>query len=146
MNHTGCKEAATERTPNPTLNKLKGDVMTILVVEDEPPIRELLIDILTDEGYPVATASNGMQALNFLRQSEELPKLILLDMMMPMMDGWTFRKEQMQDLALSQVPVVILSAARDLQKHAAALNVAGCLEKPVDITELLGVVGHNYPP
>ena len=120
--------------------------MTILVVEDEPPIRELLIDILTDEGYPVATASNGMQALNFLRQSEELPKLILLDMMMPMMDGWTFRHEQMQDPKLSKVPVVILSAARDLQKHAAALQVADCLEKPVDITELLGVVGHNYPP
>jgi CheY-like chemotaxis protein len=118
--------------------------MTILVVEDELPIRELLIDILTDEGYPVATASNGLQALNFLRQGGELPTLILLDLMMPVMNGWAFRQEQLQDPTISQVPVILLSATPDLSKHAYELKVADCLDKPVNIANLLHVVERHY--
>jgi CheY-like chemotaxis protein len=100
----------------------------------------VLVEILEDEGYRVSTATNGMEALTYLRQEVDRPSLILLDLGMPVMTGWEFREEQLGDATLADIPVVVLSATIDLQSKAAALQVAGCLDKPVTIDALLSMV------
>ncbi|HWX35745.1 MAG TPA: response regulator, partial [Steroidobacteraceae bacterium] len=85
----------------------------ILVVEDERGQREALAEVLSRLGYEVQCAANGSEALELMRHSESLPGLILLDLMMPVMDGWEFRAQQRKDRALADVPVVVLSALGD---------------------------------
>ena len=102
------------------------------------------MEVLEEEGYPVQSASNGQEALAVLQTVPNLPKLILLDLMMPIMDGWTFRKEQLQHPALVGVPVVVLSATYELHRQAAILNATSYLEKPVDLINLLTTVARYY--
>src|ERR1051326_5429673 len=120
-------------------------VNAILIVEDDADIREDLADILRDEGYDVTTAANGRDARDRLKASEDRPDLILLDLMMPVMDGWQFRTEQLKDAALAEIPVVILSGAGDVRREAAALGASGYVTKPFKIGALLGVI-HQAPP
>ena len=114
--------------------------MSILIVEDEAPIRSVITEILEDEGYQVASVANGMEALTYLREHAERPQLILLDLGMPVMTGWEFREEQQRDPMLAGIPVIVMSALPDLDRKAAALEVAECLDKPVDIDKLLALV------
>src|SRR5258706_12954853 len=82
---------------------------TLLVVEDDADIRDALDGLLSTEGFRIAGCSNGREALDWLRTSPK-PDLILLDLMMPVMDGWQFRVEQKQDPALATIPILALSA------------------------------------
>src|SRR5208337_2920126 len=118
----------------------------VLVIEDDADIRFGLAVILEDEGYTVATAPNGREALKYLRETPAPPCLILLDLMMPDMDGWQFRAEQRRDPALSSVPVVIISAAADLRARAASLGAAAVMQKPIQIGALLDLIRHFCPP
>jgi CheY-like chemotaxis protein len=111
----------------------------ILIVEDDHDIREALTQILEDEGYPVRGAANGREALDAVATGP-LPSLILLDLMMPIMNGWQFRAEQMKDSRLSAVPVLVISADPGLQPKASALGVAGVLKKPIALDDLLSAV------
>lgn len=111
----------------------------ILVVEDDNAIREVLTDVLESEGYQVLNAPNGQEAIRLLRSST-LPCLILLDLMMPVMNGWQFRDEQRQDPVLAPVPVVVISADSDLASKAAAINANDFLKKPIEINRLLDTV------
>jgi len=95
--------------------------------------------ILTAEGFVVVVAANGQEALGQLRAAPH-PDLILLDLMMPIMDGWQFRREQAQDPSLSAIPVVVLSADGNVQQKAVSLHVAGYLQKPVDVESLLDII------
>ena len=115
----------------------------VLVVEDDSDIRFGLAVVLEDEGYQVITAADGREALDVLRTGPVPPCLILLDLMMPRMDGWQFRTEQRRDPALASVPVVILSAAGDLAAHTANLGAAAVLQKPINISEMLGLIQHH---
>jgi CheY-like chemotaxis protein len=119
-------------------------IVTILVVEDEDPIRAIFTEILEDEGYRVANVRNGMEALAYLRQQAELPRLILLDLGMPVMTGWAFRAEQQRDPKLAHIPVIIMSATLYLDRTAALLKAADCLTKPIEIDLLLGMVARYY--
>jgi CheY-like chemotaxis protein len=110
-----------------------------MVIEDELDIREEVVDFLRDEGYEVLVAHNGKEALSLLRAGVA-PCVILLDLMMPVMDGWTFRKEQMNDPALANIPVVVLSGVQDIAKAVAQLAPAACLAKPFKIERLLETV------
>jgi CheY-like chemotaxis protein len=112
---------------------------SVLVVDDDRDIRETLQEILETEGYEVQTARNGADGLERARASR--PALILLDLFMPVMDGAEFRQRQLQDTALADIPVVVVSAAAGLEERIAALRVAGHLEKPLDIEHLFDVVG-----
>ncbi len=112
---------------------------SILIVEDDANIRDALATILEMEGYTVSGAANGQEALNYLRQTQP-PRLILLDLMMPVMDGWQFRHEQRQDPKLAAIPIVVVSAAGAVQQQAAALGANGYLQKPVEVDELLTAV------
>lgn len=107
--------------------------MTILIVEDDAPIRDFLVELLEGEGYPVQSASNGQEAFSVLRTLPDPPKLILLDLMMSVMDGWTFRQKQLQDAISRGTPVVVVSAAYELHRQAANIKAVTYLRKPVDI-------------
>ncbi len=117
--------------------------MTILVVDDDYSIRDMLTQLLEDEGYTVVCANDGQEALSYLRQTEQPPRLILLDLMMPRMNGWQFREVQRQDPLLSNIPVVILSAGTDLQKQATLMEVSQYIGKPINLQTLLQIVEHH---
>lgn len=118
---------------------------SVLVVEDDLEIRESIIGILEDEGITAVGAENGAHAFRVL-ESGVNPCLILLDLMMPVMDGMTFRQHQRNHPALSAVPVVILSAYRNLEEHCRGLDAVALLEKPVEIEELLDTVSRYCCP
>ncbi|WP_437969254.1 response regulator [Sorangium sp. So ce260] len=111
----------------------------ILVVEDDLDIRSILSQLLVFEGYDVEEASDGAEALAMLRRDPP-PALILLDLMMPIMDGWQLRAELQRDPALSSIPVVIVSADVRAEQEASRLRVAGLLKKPLQIEPLLELV------
>jgi CheY-like chemotaxis protein len=111
----------------------------ILVVEDDEDTRELLQALLEAEGYVVRTAVNGQDALTALRHITP-PQLILLDLMMPVMNGWQFRRQQLRDRRLASIPVLVLSAVQDAQEQASALNVTGFFQKPFDLDALVRTV------
>lgn len=113
--------------------------MLILVVEDESEIREEVAEILEDEGYQVQTAAHGAEALERLRGSAR-PRLILLDLMMPVMDGPEFRAAQLADPLLAEIPVVIATGAGNVHQRANDLKAAGYLAKPFGTRELLKMV------
>jgi len=113
---------------------------TLLVVDDDEDIRLAMYDTLEAEGYQVLLAEDGEDALRTLRAAAAPPSLILLDLMMPNLDGPGFCAAQQQDPALARIPVVIISADCQIQRKAAALGVAGCLTKPVRVAELLATI------
>lgn len=109
----------------------------ILVVEDDDAIRTLLVDVLTDEHYTVRAAPDGLAALQILEKWS--PHLIILDQLMPRMDGAAFRAEQRTRAAIAGIPVLLLSAARDLPAQATVLDVTATMPKPFNLDELLVV-------
>jgi CheY-like chemotaxis protein len=112
----------------------------ILIVEDDPDMRSAMTMILESAGYEVVGASEGREALDRLREPSR-PCLILLDLMLPGMDGFELRVQQMQDPTLDDIPVIVFSAGADLERKVVPLRVDGHLEKPVDIPVLLELVG-----
>jgi len=115
-------------------------LQTLLVVDDDLDIRDALQDVFELEGYAVLLAADGLEALAQLRQAESPPHLILLDLMMPRMDGFAFREALRHDSALSEIPVLVASADLDVKGAAEGLDVAGWLRKPLDLSELLSTV------
>ena len=114
--------------------------LRILVVEDDLAIRETLCELLQEEGYAVAGASNGAEALRLLSEEGE-PSLIVLDLMMPVMDGWAFRSAQRRDPRLARIPVLVLSAGHaDGDRSLAGLGVQGFLPKPFDLDTFVDTV------
>jgi DNA-binding response OmpR family regulator len=112
----------------------------VLIVEDDADLRDMMAQLLSIEGFSATTVANGQQALEYLRD-HGTPKLILLDLMMPVMDGWEFRREQRRNPAISAVPVVVLSALD--KARAVDLSADAFLKKPLDFDHLLELV-RNY--
>ena len=112
---------------------------SVLIVEDDRDTREMLGRFLELEGFHVQTAANGELALAVL-QAEEPPSVIILDLMMPVMNGWQFRVAQQSDPNLSQIPVVVVTAA-GVRDDIPAINADGWLSKPVDFDRLLATIG-----
>jgi CheY-like chemotaxis protein len=109
---------------------------TVMVVEDDALIREIVIEILGSGGFIGVGARNGEEALLHLRQDHVQPALILLDLMMPVMNGWQFRAEQLRDPKLAGIPVVVMSASSCEDDVPAEAHVA----KPFTIEVLLDTV------
>ena len=116
----------------------------ILVVEDDEGIRESIIMLLEEHGFQATGAPDGRSALLALRAATELPGLILLDLMMPVLDGWAFRTQQLADPRLAAIPVVILSATNEPARAARDLHVEEILQKPLDVPRLLSVVDRHH--
>ena len=111
----------------------------ILLVEDDVDVREALVEALSDRGYTVDTAGDGLVALQVLRGGKR-PGVILLDLMMPRMDGVEFRTAQRADPKLADLPVVLLSADARMEEKARAMKVQDAIRKPIDLEQLYRVI------
>jgi DNA-binding response OmpR family regulator len=111
----------------------------ILIVDDDPAIRDVVSDILEMSDYCVKTACNGAEALDRIR--DDRPSAVLLDLMMPVMDGWEFLREYKVEASLAPVPVVIMSAAQDASHAVDELGAQAFLAKPFEIETILAIVG-----
>jgi CheY-like chemotaxis protein len=114
---------------------------SVLIVDDDADIREALLDVLSDHGYPASAVANGREALDYLRAGKR-PCLILLDLMMPIMNGTQFRAEQLQDPQIKDVPVLVISAGNEVEQRVKALGT-DCMRKPVDLEKLLDVIARH---
>ena len=114
----------------------------ILVVDDDPGIRELIELTLSDEGYEVITAANGAAALEMVNRHP--PAMILLDMRMPVMDGWEFAQSYRRNPG-PHAPIVVVTAAQEAGERAAQIQADGVLPKPFRLTELLDAVEQFMP-
>jgi len=116
----------------------------VLVVEDDADFREALVSALERAGYEVIAAVNGAAALQLL-QWQIVPSVVILDLMMPVMDGRTFREHQLADPALASIPVIVLSAEAKAAELATSPGVHAVLRKPVDLEALLGALDALCP-
>ena len=112
----------------------------VLIVEDDADIARNLTDLLESEGYSVEVGCHGRAALERLRASPSLPSIILLDLMMPEMDGFQFRVEQEQDPRLALIPVVVMTADGHIEAKKQRVGAKAFVRKPVDIDTLLDTV------
>jgi CheY-like chemotaxis protein len=110
---------------------------SVLLVDDDASVRRTIARFLTFEGFSVVEASNGLEALTYLRSGAGA-SVIVLDLRMPVMDGWTFRREQLLDPLLEHIPVVVLSGA-DADRFS-ELAAAEAFEKPVRMAQVAGAV------
>jgi CheY-like chemotaxis protein len=116
-----------------TLNNL------VLIIEDDADIRRATVRLLRNAGYKVESVTNGLEAMSYLH-THALPRLILLDLNMPVMDGWQFRLQQEEDPILRGIPVVVLSSENNLEQTAEAMHAESCLHKPIEEDALLDTV------
>lgn len=117
---------------------------SILIVEDDEVISNSIQELLEESGYSTIIASNGQVALDLLTVSKR-PDLILLDLMMPVLDGFKFRELQLSRPEISEIPVIIMSAGgHDIQKKVMGL-ANGILRKPLDIAVLLEAIENHCP-
>jgi CheY-like chemotaxis protein len=110
----------------------------ILVVEDHADTRDMVTTLLSAEGYTVVGAENGLRGLEQLRALR--PCLILLDLSMPILDGWEFRRVQLSQDSLAEIPVVLLTAIHDPERAMRELKADGLIPKPVDFDRLISSV------
>jgi CheY-like chemotaxis protein len=116
----------------------------LLIVEDDAAVRESLCAVLVDEGHVAVACSNGQDALLYLRDHPP-PRLILLDLMMPVLDGEGFRAAQLADPQLADIPTVVMSATNDGRHRATRLRAHGYLQKPIDLDSLLALLDSGTP-
>jgi CheY-like chemotaxis protein len=125
-------------------HRMKSPAGNVLIVEDDPDVREMLSTLLATEGFHAVTAEDGLEALHLLRtvrhRAPEIPCLILLDLKMPRLGGREFRRAQLSDPTVATVPVAVISGATDLEERARALGAVATLPKPIDCAVLLDVV------
>jgi two-component system, chemotaxis family, chemotaxis protein CheY len=118
---------------------------TVLVVDDDPDILEALSEILEAEGFEIRRARNGKEALD--RLEPDAPQLILLDLMMPVMDGWEFAQRMRQrPPEIARIPIIVLSADRNVGSKASDLGAVGHLAKPFELNDLLELVRRSLEP
>jgi len=111
----------------------------ILIVEDDPSLRDVVTEALTDDGYQVTSAEDGASALELARKRH--PDLVILDLMMPRMNGEQFCAELRQIEGLAKLPIIVVSAARGTEETGIRLGAAAALRKPFDLFELTDKVG-----
>jgi two-component system chemotaxis response regulator CheY len=116
----------------------------VLVVEDDRDIRESLRDLLEMEGIEAATASEGLEAFEQLKSGSRLPDLIILDLMMPGMDGYQFRELQLADPTLSSIPVLLMTADGNLEIKKMKIGARMAIRKPLEISNLLKIINENF--
>ncbi len=117
----------------------------VMIVDDEEDIRSMIRLALELKGYEVVEAKDGEDALRQLRQGLR-PGLILLDLMMPGMNGWAFREEQAKDAELADIPVLVFTGDTQVTQKVRDLGAAGYIKKPVGFHSLLAVVEKHLEP
>nr|WP_242544492.1 response regulator [Corallococcus sp. NCSPR001] len=127
-----------------SLNAQHADAPVVLVVDDDPDILEALSEILEAEGFEIRRARNGKEALE--RLEPDPPHLILLDLMMPVMDGWEFAQRMRQKPDFAGIPIIVLSADRNVGSKAKDIGAMGHLAKPFELNDLLSMVRQSLNP
>lgn len=127
-----------------SLNSQHSGSNVVLVVDDDPDILEALSEILEAEGFEIRRARNGKEALERLEPNP--PQLILLDLMMPVMDGWEFAQRMKQRPSVAGIPIIVLSADRNVGNKAAEIGAVGHLAKPFELNDLLDMVRRALGP
>jgi CheY-like chemotaxis protein len=117
----------------------------LLLVEDDPDVREALSDVLRDAGYALSWAADGFEAIRILRAGAR-PAAILLDLMMPGMNGFDFRAAQRADPDIAHIPVILVTAMRGGERAAISLEAAAFVPKPARVDELLAAVSRVAGP
>ena len=116
----------------------------VLIVEDDPDTREMLRQLLALEGFYALAAADGLEALHLLRtvrhRAPEVPCLVLLDLKMPRLGGNEFRRAQLGDPTVANVPIAVMSGACDLEQRARAMGAVATLAKPLNVDRLIDVV------
>jgi len=116
----------------------------VLIVEDDPDVREMLSTLLSMEGFHAVAAEDGLEALHLLRavrhRAPDVPCLVLLDLKMPRLGGNEFRRAQLGDPTVASVPVAVMSGAVDLEQRAQDLGAVATVAKPINIDRLMDVV------
>jgi len=112
----------------------------ILIIEDDQSIREALSEYLEMEGFHTSSVSNGQEAIEYLISGKTLPNLILLDLMMPVKDGFQFRIEQLQIPAIQKIPVLLMSADGNAREKMGTLPVTAYLKKPLELDHLMDAI------
>jgi CheY-like chemotaxis protein len=112
---------------------------TILIVDDHPDIRDGMRHMLETEGYAVHTASNGREALALLFGGLQ-PCVIVMDLAMPVMNGFEFRQEQLKHPEIADIPFIAYSAVVDVHRNAQHLRAAAYLEKPIEFQHVLSII------
>jgi len=122
------------------------DLREVLVVEDDNDLRESLSQALRDHGFTVTPASNGQQALDLLHAGTR-PSVILIDLMMPILNGWELRDALKEDPALARIPQLVISAYMDeAEQHVLALSPDDCIRKPFHMRVLLEAIERHCQP
>lgn len=124
--------------PNDFARSISQEHCPVLIVEDDADLREMMAQLLSLEGYRADAVANGSDALEYLADGADTPDVILLDLMMPVMDGWEFRRRQLENPRIAGVPVVVLSAVDP--SRMPELGGAAFLKKPLDFDRLLELV------
>jgi CheY-like chemotaxis protein len=117
-----------------------GQRKTVMIVEDDDATRDALSTLLEDENYRVLQAANGAEALRILHADSAACRIICLDLMMPVMNGWDFRQQQRRTSSLAHIPVVLMSAGAQLAIASEDLDAAAYVTKPVVVDDLLAIV------
>jgi CheY-like chemotaxis protein len=116
----------------------------VLIVEDDPDVREMLTTLLATEGFYAVAAADGLEGLHLLRtmrhRAPDAPCLILLDLKMPRLGGNEFRRAQLEDPTVANVPIAVMSGAADLEQRAEAMGAVATLTKPLDVDVLIEIV------
>jgi CheY-like chemotaxis protein len=116
----------------------------VLVVDDDPAIRGLVADALRDQGYTVDLAAHGREALEAMRARR--PATVVLDLMMPIMDGFSFIEALHNEQLCENVPIVVISAVQDALRRVQQVPVRACIAKPFDLDDLIRTVGQFAQP
>ena len=123
------------------MNRMAAHRCSVLIVDDDAEVRELLRLALSADGYHVAAVSNGRDGLHHLRSHAETC-IIVLDLMLPLMDGGQFRAAQLRDRSLSWIPVVVMSAAVDADRRARELGARRFVKKPLELDQVRHALRH----
>ena len=123
-----------------TSERKAQSMRTVLIVDDDDSLRQSLAECLIYEGFHVAVAANGQEALNYLQLNEHKPGLILLDLMMPVISGKEFRRNQLLNAELSKIPVILLSAGRPSVDLINEIAPQGVIKKPFDLDKLISII------
>ena len=125
---------------------LKSEMPSILIVDSDQNLRNLLTYSLRAEGYVVAHANHGEEALDYLVHTKNLPLLILIDPVLPVMDGWRFREVQKDHLKLSEIPVVLASNSPMADELRKSFQALAYFKKPLNISDLLNIANRLKDP
>ena len=147
MSHSGLSSSRPGEAARPAAGEgVLASPRRVLLVDDDTAIRSALSEVLEEEGFEVVSATNGLVALDHLRAGPP-PSAIVLDLMMPVMDGWDFRHCQLQDPGLRDIPVVVVTAAGfSAESVRAQLGDVALIPKPVPLDDLLTALGRACPP